>query len=370
MNDSNLQQIIHPSLLKRKIIHFDLDAFFAAVEIRDNPRLKGQPLIIGGMPNERGVVATASYEARKFGIHSAMSSAQAKKLCPQAIFLKPRFDAYSSASAEVFKILTNYCSIIEPMSLDEAYLDVTNISHQTSATKIAENIRHEIFLKTKLTASAGIAPNKMIAKIASDLNKPNGFAVIKPQFCFPFMQTLPLKKVPFIGPVTSRKFASHNLFTCSDVFRIGKNYIIENFGPNAEWVYDKACGIDESEVITTHVRKSYGEEETFIKDIINYSDKINMLKKMVASLSEYLLKKNISFKTVTIKIKYSNFTVKTKSKSFPLYFFEKNILEKISLQFLEEMNCEKVPLRLMGVSVSNVINKKDLQQETLFGDYI
>ncbi|MBX9837620.1 MAG: hypothetical protein K2X69_04800, partial [Silvanigrellaceae bacterium] len=145
MNDSNLQQIIHPSLLKRKIIHFDLDAFFASVEIRDNPRLKGQPLIIGGMPNERGVVATASYEARKFGIHSAMASAQAKKLCPQAIFLKPRFDAYSSASAEVFKILTNYCSIIEPMSLDEAYLDVTNISHQTSATKIAENIREEIF---------------------------------------------------------------------------------------------------------------------------------------------------------------------------------------------------------------------------------
>ena len=369
MNE-HFEKRIHPSLLKRKIIHIDLDAFFAAVEIRDNPRLKGKPIVIGGLPGSRGVVATASYEARKFGIHSAMPSNHAQKLCPQAIFLRPRFEAYKNASHEVFDILTKYTSQIEPMSLDEAYLDVTSISQNSSATKFAESIREDIYRFTKLTASAGVAPNKMIAKIASDINKPNGIAVIKPQFSFDFMQPLLLKKIPFVGPVTSKKFSEHNLLTCSDVVNVGKDYIIKNFGNSSEWVYERSCGIDESEVITTHVRKSIGEEETFIHDLISHEEKVTELKKIVASLSENLIKKNIAAKTVTVKIKYFNFIVRTKSKSFPLYFYEKNIIEKISLSLLEEFKDRNTPIRLLGISVSNIIDKDNMAQYTLFSDYI
>ncbi len=370
MKDVKLENKIHPSLLRRKIIHIDLDAFFAAVEIRDNPKLKGKPLIIGGMPGSRGVVATASYEARKFGIHSAMPSSHAKKLCPQAIFLRPRFEAYKNASNEVFKILAKYTPQIEPMSLDEAYLDVTSISENDSATKFAESIKNDIFQITKLTASAGVAANKMIAKIASDINKPNGITVIKPHFSFDFMQPLLLKKIPFIGPVTSMKFSKHCLFTCSDVVSAGKNYILNHFGRSSEWVYERSCGIDESEVITTHVRKSIGEEKTFIHDLISKEEIVNELKKIVASLSEDLLKKNIAFKTITVKIKYFDFIIRTKSKSFPLYFHEKYIIEKIALNLLNEFNDKKKPIRLLGISVSNIIDKDKMEQHTLFSDYI
>lgn len=370
MTQEDHKKYIHPSLLKRKIIHIDLDAFYAAVEIRDNPLLKGKPIIIGGQPHERSVVSTCSYEARKYGIHSAMSSAMAKKLCPHAIFIRPRFEAYKKASHEIFQILNKYCSLIEPMSLDEAYLDVTQEAQQSSATAIAQSIRNEIFVTTKLTASAGIAPNKMIAKIASDINKPNGLTIVKPNDCFTFMQPLSLKKIPFIGPVTYNKFAAFQLLTCSDVIRAGSDYLLEHFGESALWVLQKANGIDESEVCTDHVRKSFGEEETFPKDITNTTDKEEQLKKIVFNLYSYLERKNIAFKTITVKVKFTNFQVRTKAKSFPLYFFEYAAMEKIALQLLDEMECKNTPVRLLGISVSNVIDKNDLQQVTLFPEYI
>ncbi len=370
MPQEEQQQHIHPSFLKRKIIHIDLDAFYAAVEVRDNPLLKGKPIIIGGQPHERSVVSTCSYEARKFGVRSAMSSAMAKKLCPHAIFIRPRFEAYKKASHDVFQILSKYCALIEPLSLDEAYLDVTKEAQHSSATAIAQNIRHEIFTTTKLTASAGIAPNKMIAKIASDINKPDGLKIVKPQECFSFMQPLSLKKIPFIGPVTYNKFAALQLLTCQDVIRAGQDYLIEYFGESALWVLQKAYGIDESEVSTDHVRKSFGEEETFPKDLINTNDKIEHLKRIVLNLYHYLAQKNIAFKTLTVKVKFANFQVRTKAKSFPLYFFEHTAMEKIALQLLSEMEYQNTPVRLLGISVSNVIDKNDMQQITLFSEYI
>lgn len=370
MSNNFSENKIHPSLLKRKIIHIDLDAFYAAVEIRDNPLLKGKPVIIGGLPQERSVVCTCSYEARKFGIRSAMSSAMAKKLCPQAIFIRPQFEKYKKASQIIFQILQKYCSTIEPMSLDEAYLDVTIEARESSATAIAQSIRNEIFLNTQLTASAGIAPNKMIAKIASDINKPNGLTIIKPKDCFIFMQDLPLKKIPFIGPVTAQKFATHQLLTCKNVIQAGKDYILEHFGESAIWVWEKAQGIDESDVCTTHIRKSFGEEETFPKDLTNNSEIIAELNRIVKNLYLILERKNIAFKTISIKIKYNNFQVKTKAKSFPLYFSDLYSMEKISHSLFLEMEKTTLPIRLLGVSVSNVISKNEMQQVTLFPDYI
>lgn len=361
---------IHPSLLKRKIIHIDLDAFYAAVEMRDNPHLRGKPVIIGGLPHERSVVCTCSYEARKFGVRSAMSSSMAKKLCPQGIFIRPRFEAYKKISQQVFQILSKYCTKIEPMSLDEAYLDVTQEAQKSSATEIAQKIRNEIYETTKLTASAGIAPNKMIAKIASDLNKPNGLTVIKPAQCYHFMQTLSLKKIPFIGPVTYQKFAAHQLLTCKDVIHAGKNYLLEHFGDSALWVWEKSCGIDESDICTTYVRKSYGEEETFQNDLTQQIEKVRQLKRIVRNLYQHITQKNIAFKTVTVKVKYNNFKLRTKAKSFPLYFSDHTAMERIAMQLLEEIEDKNTPVRLLGVAISNIIDKNQMQQVTLFGDYI
>ncbi|KAB8028116.1 DNA polymerase IV [Fluviispira multicolorata] len=365
MNGTNPE--IHYSLLKRKIIHIDLDAFFAAVESRNNPKLKGKPLIIGGSPSSRGVVCTASYEARKFGIKSAMASSQALKLCPHAIFLKPNFESYKNASREVFKILSTYSELIEPMSMDEAYIDV---SESKNATEIAENIRKKIQNLTQLTASAGIAPNKMVAKIASDINKPNGIAIVKPHQVFNFMQPLLIKKIPFVGPVTTKKFADFNIYTCADVILAGKDFIINKFGSSSEWVYQRACGIDESPLETTQIRKSLGEEETFPKDIFRMEHKLFELNRIILNLFININKKNLAAKTITVKIKYANFTVKTKSKSYPLYFFEEEIIKKIALELFLEFKCDKEPLRLIGVSISNLIDKSEMKQTTLFDNYI
>ncbi|WP_186647882.1 DNA polymerase IV [Fluviispira vulneris] len=364
---ANDKPSIHPSLLTRKIIHIDLDAFFAAVEVILNPKLKNKPLIIGGTPSSRGVVCTASYEARKFGIKSAMPSAQAVKLCPHAIFLKPNFEAYKNASREVFKIIQNYSNIIEPMSMDEAYIDV---SDSKNATQIAEDIRKNIFLATQLTASAGVAPNKMVAKIASDINKPNGITIVKPHEVFHFMQPLLIKKIPFVGPVTTKKFSEYNILTCADVISTGRDFIIKTFGTSSEWVYQRACGIDDSPVETAHIRKSLGEEETFPKDIFLMEHKLKELNKIILNLLICLKSKGFAAKTVTVKIKYANFKVRTKTKSYPLYFFTEEIISKVALELFHEFKCENDSIRLIGVSVSNLIELKDMQQETLFSNYI
>ncbi|MCL4146502.1 UNVERIFIED_CONTAM: hypothetical protein GTU68_044244, partial [Idotea baltica] len=286
-----------------------MDAFFASVEQRDNPELIGKPVIVGGNPDSRGVVAAASYEARKFGIHSAMSSSRAYKLCPNAIFIKPRFLIYKRISRMILGILKNYSDFVEPLSIDEAFLDVTrNKKGHYYASRVAKEIRAEIFSKTGLTASAGIAPNKFLAKIASDLNKPNGLSVIMPDEIYDFLTNLPVRKIPGIGKVAERKLLTSGITKVGELREKSEEKLTLLFGKSGSWFHQLSHGIDNREIIVNRERKSVGAERTFLDDILN----IEFLKEKLFEISEELIKRlknnNFSGRTLSLKVTYSDFT--------------------------------------------------------------
>ena len=337
----------------RKIIHIDMDAFYASVEQMDNPELRGKPIAVGGAEN-RGVVSAASYEARKFGVRSAISGFLAKKNCPDLIFVRPRFDRYKEISKKIHKIFREYTDLVEPLSLDEAYLDVTkNKKGNPSASLLAQEIRARIFNEVGLTASAGISVNKFVAKIASDYNKPNGQKTVNPDEVISFLEQLPIQKFYGVGKVTAEKMFQLGIFTGLDLKGKSVEFLEKHFGKSGGFYYNVVRGIHNSEVKSNRITKSVAAEHTFD---INLSSEIFMLEKLerIAQELERRLKKNqISGKTITLKIKYSDFTQQTRSKTMPYFIADKSlILETVKeLLYQEKM---KDSVRLLGISLSNL----------------
>jgi len=339
---------------QRKIIHVDMDAFFASVEQRDYPEYQGKPLIVGGQPNSRGVVAACSYEARKFGIHSAMPSSRAHRLCPRAIFVKPRFDAYRAVSDQIREIFWRYASQVEPLSLDEAYLDVTYTEdYDGSATRIAQAIKADILATTHLNASAGVSYNKFLAKIASDMDKPNGLYVIKPAQGLDFVADLPIGKFHGIGPATEAKMQKLGIKLGADLRQKTLVQLVERFGKSGQYYYNIARAIDERPVRSQRVRKSLGKESTFGEDIVS----IDLLTEKLNALAEHVLDKlaeqELQARTITLKVKYANFQQVTRAQSVETALDLEAVKQWIP-QLLKRTEAGEKPIRLVGLTLSGL----------------
>ncbi|WP_394370598.1 DNA polymerase IV [Dawidia soli] len=338
----------------RKIIHIDMDAFYASIEQRDHPELRGKPLVVGGPPEGRGVVATASYEARKFGVKSAMSSRQARQLCPEAIFVFPRFDVYRGVSAHLREIFSRYTDLIEPLSLDEAYLDVTEDKQGIgSALDIARMIKDAIRDELQLTASAGVSVNKFVAKIASDMQKPDGLTFIGPSRIEKFMETLPVEKFFGVGRVTATKMKNMGLHTGADLKKLTEAQLVQHFGKTGHFFYQIVRGLDDRRVQPNREIKSVGAEDTFAEDLDVLEDMYAELERLAEVVHARLYKRNLRGRTVTLKVKYHDFKQITRSQSFPVGVNEKETLFTVACQLLAAVDRQEKRVRLLGISVSN-----------------
>ena len=336
----------------RKIIHIDMDAFFASVEQRDNPELRGKPVAVGGS-KLRGVVAAASYEARKYGVRSAMPSVTALKKCPHLIFTKARFDVYKEVSLQIRAIFEEYTDLIEPLSLDEAYLDVTeNKLNMEFAMDIADEIRQKIQDKTQLTASAGISYNKFLAKIASDFNKPNGSYVVSPKMASKFIERLPIEKFFGVGKITAKKMHAKGIFTGLSLKQYSENTLIRWFGKAGKYYYNIARGIDNRVVNPNRIRKSLGAERTYDVDLTDKEVLLDKINQVAQVLIQRIKKARSSGKTLTLKVKYANFQQITRSKTNTNYYTEKDIYQ-VSKTLLELIPKLEKGIRLVGLQISN-----------------
>ena len=356
----------------RKIIHIDMDAFFAAVEQRDFPQYRNKPLIVGGSPNSRGVVATCSYEARQYGVHSAMSSARAYRLCPQAVFVKPRFEAYQEASMRIREIFADYTELFEPLSLDEAYLDVSDTEIlQGSATLIAKAIKTAIRQKTQLTASAGISYNKFLAKIASDMGKPDGLYLITPEQGPSFAEQLPVGKFHGIGKVTAAKMQALGINTGKDLKQLPLAALQQHFGKSALHYYDIARGIDNRPVNNHRIRKSVGVEITFAQDIKARGEILSKLQQLLGQALQRSDEKQLDAQTLTIKIKYHNFVQITRSRTLPYKITAASVTPAILEDLMKNTDIGERDVRLLGITLSSLDNKTTHahQQLDLFNDF-
>jgi DNA polymerase IV len=337
----------------RKIIHVDMDAFYASVEQMDNPELKGKPIAVGGS-EKRGVVSAASYEARKFGVKSAMSGIQAKRNCPELIFVKPRFDRYHEISKKIRKIFFDYTDLVEPLSLDEAYLDVTkNKKGNPSASLIAKEIRDRIFKEVGLTASAGISINKFIAKVASDYNKPNGQKTVNPEEVIEFLEQLDIRKFYGVGKVTAEKMYQLGIFTGKDLKSKTIDYLDEHFGKSGRYYYYVVRGIHNSEVKPNRIRKSLAAEHTFNENLSSEIFMLEKLERIAGEVSQRLIKSKVAGKTVTLKIKYSDFTLQTRSKTLHYFINDKSLILDTAKDLLYQEKLSN-SVRLLGISMSNL----------------
>ncbi|CAG2535086.1 MAG: DNA polymerase IV [Maribacter dokdonensis] len=341
----------------RKIIHVDMDAFYASVEELDNPDLKGKPLAVGGS-EKRGVVSAANYEARKFGVRSAMSGFQARKNCPHLTFVKPRFDRYKEISKQIRAIFFEYTDLVEPLSLDEAYLDVTiNKKGNPSATMLATEIRQRILEKTGLNASAGISINKFIAKVASDINKPNGQKTVNPEEVIPFLENLDIRKFYGVGKVTAEKMYKLGIFTGKDLKSKSIEFLAENFGKSGPYYYHVVRGIHNSEVKPHRIPKSVGAERTFNENLSSEVFMLERLEHIAQELERRLTKSKVAGKTITLKIKYSDFTLNTRSKTMPYFIADKDLILETAKDLLYQEELQN-SVRLLGISLSN-LNTED-----------
>lgn len=342
----------------RKIIHVDMDAFYASVEQLDNPELVGKPIAVGGSA-ERGVVAAASYEARKFGVRSAMSSIIAKRNCPDLIFVKPRFERYKEVSTQIREIFLEYTDLVEPLSLDEAYLDVTeNKKGNPSATLIAKEIRAKIKEKTGLNASAGISINKFIAKIASDHNKPNGQKTVHPEEIEEFLEKLQIRKFHGVGKVTAEKMYQFGIFNGFDLKQKSEEFLTEHFGKSGAHYYKVVRGIHLSEVKPDRIRKSLGAERTFDTNISSEIFMLERLQNISEEIEKRLKKGKVAGKTVTLKIKYSDFSQQTRSKTLSYFISDKDLILETAKELLYQEKM-KESVRLLGITLSNLNTEKD-----------
>jgi DNA polymerase-4 len=345
----------------RKIIHIDMDAFFAAVEMRDNPALRDVPMAVGGSHDRRGVISTSNYAARKYGVRSAMATAHALKLCPHLVLVRGQMHKYKEASDIVFDIFHKYTPLVQGLSWDEAYLDVTDSPlFQNSATLIAQDIRQKIFTRTNgLTASAGIAPNKLIAKLASDFHKPNGQLTISPREVEAFIQKIPVEKIWGVGKVTASHMHEMGIKTCLDMQRYSRSELIHHFGKFGDALFDFCRGNDDREVETEYERKSLGTEETFAKDLDNYEDMKEHVCRMVQEVRDSLSKyEDRTVKNLLVKIKYFDFKLTSIERQMP--FSEENFLHLLEERWAQDPR----PVRLLGVGVK-FSETKELAQLSL-----
>lgn len=340
----------------RKIIHIDMDAFYASVEQRDFPEYRGKPLIVGGSPEGRGgVVATASYEARKFGVRSAMPSKTAHRLCPQAVFVYPRFDAYKAVSKHIREIFHRYTDVIEPLSLDEAYLDVTNDKLNIGyAMDIAKLIKLAIKEELNLTASAGVSINKFVAKIASDMDKPDGLTFIGPSKVEAFMEKLAVEKFHGVGKVTAAKMKAMNLYTGADLKKLSEAEMIRYFGKVGKFYYQIVRGIDNRPVQPYRETKSVSVEDTYQEDLTDKETMLPELDTLSQRLAERLQRSNLKGRTVTVKFKFHDFTLMTRSSSIDAVLInDKESIIRVVRTILENAPLEERRVRLLGVAMSN-----------------
>jgi len=338
----------------RTIIHIDMDAFYASVEQRDKPELRGKPVAVGG-PSARGVVAAASYEAREFGVHSAMPSLIAKRKCPDLIFVEPRFDTYNAISVQIRQIFAEYTPIIEPLSLDEAYLEITeNLKGIGSATKIAEEIRARIRAETELTASAGVSYNKFLAKLASDHQKPDGLFVITPDFGPQFVLSLPVRKFHGVGPATAAKMASLGIKTGLDLKAQTLVALQQHFGKAGAYYYWAARGVDERPVRANRIRKSVGAESTFPVDLFTYEAARDELRQIVDKIWRYCEGSGLRGRTITLKVKFANFRQITRSRTGRLQIGTRSELEQLGNELLAPLFPVTKGVRLLGISLSSL----------------
>jgi DNA polymerase IV len=349
----------------RRILHIDMDAFYASVEQRDDPSLKGKPVAVGGSPAGRGVVAAASYEARAFGVHSAMSMARAVRLCPSLVIVRPDFQKYRAASNAVFSIFREVTPLVEPLSLDEAYLDVTENSWgETLATPVAKRVKARILEETRLTASAGVAPNKFLAKVASGWKKPDGLTVISPERVEPFLQQLPVDALWGVGPVTAKKLRARGIERLVDVRTTDAQILRDAVGSMADWLRQLSNGIDERPVTPHREAKSSGSENTFAEDLTDVEVIRQEVAEMAASVVRWLARKDLFARTVTIKVRYADFTTITRSHSAPPTRDEGNIAAR-AVGLLSKTDAGQRPVRLLGVSVHNLSSEIGLAQSSL-----
>ena len=346
-------------LSNRKIIHMDMDAFYASVEQRDNPEYQGKPIAVGGSPEGRGgVVATCSYEARKFGVHSAMRSKRALQLCPHIIFVRPRFDVYKAVSKQVREIFLRYTDVIEPLSLDEAYLDVTTDKQEIgSAIDIATLIRKAIKEELQLTASAGVSVNKFIAKIASDMKKPDGLTFIGPSKIESFVEGLPVEKFHGVGKVTAAKMKNMNIHTGADLKKLSEGELVQHFGKVGRFYFQIVRGIDDRPVEANQETKSVGAEDTFPEDLTTIPEMNEALDKIAVIVNRRLTEHQLKGRTVTLKVKYSDFKIITRSKSFDEATNDLSLIVNTARQLLLTINPEQSKIRLLGISVANFREK-------------
>lgn len=344
----------------RKIIHIDMDAYYASVEQRNNPSLRGKPVIVGGDPQSRGVVAACSYEARKYGIHSAMPSSRAYRLCPHAVFVRGNFDEYVAVSEHINEIFHEYTDLVEPMSIDEAYLDVTeNKINSPLATCIAREIRSKIFERTCLTASAGVSYNKFLAKVASDYRKPDGLTVIRPDDAGEFVDRLPIGKFHGIGKVTERRMMQLGIKTGADLKKISVENLVQLFGSAGEYYYDIAHGMDDRPVEPYYVRKSIGKEVTLEHDIDDVPAMEAVLKSVAGRVVRLLEESEIKGRTITLKVKYADFVSVTRSITLEETCDNYEIILMHARNLLGRTEAGRKKVRLLGISLSNLDIEED-----------
>lgn len=352
--------------MSRKIIHVDMDAFYASVEQRDFPELRGKPVIVGGQPDSRGVVAASSYEARTFGIYSAMPCSRAYQLCPQAVFVRPRFSAYKQVSAEIHKIFNEYTDLIEPLSLDEAYLDVSEVDLcNGSASLMAKELRGKILSRLGLTASAGISYNKFLAKLGSDQNKPNGQFVIQPGEAEHYLKDLPIGRFYGVGKVTEAKMKSFGVNTGGDLKDKSLLQLQELVGNSAEYYYDIARGIDHRPVSNLRTRKSLGSETTFQQDISDVDEMLLQLIDLLDEVLESLSQRELLAYTLTVKVKYADFTQVTRSHTSDTVISNREKASALIPMLLDKTEVNIKTVRLLGISFSNLLNNKDFSDNQL-----
>lgn len=348
--------------MDRIILHVDMDAFFASVEQLDDKSLRGKPVIVGGI-SQRGVVSTCSYEARKYGIHSAMPVFIAQKLCPNGIYVRPRYYRYKEISNEVFNILKEVTDIIEQVSIDEAYLDITNTRFK-DGMEAAKYIKFRVLKEIGLTISVGISYNKFLAKLASDWNKPNGIKVITKDMIPNILLPLKISKVHGLGNKSVEKFNNIGIYTIKDLYDMPKEIFSEYLGKSGYQIFERIRGIDNREVIVDRDRKSYGKEKTLREDTNNYDELIEYIEGFSEEISDYLDRNNLKGKTITLKYKTSNFTNYTRSKTLNHYISSYDDIRKIANELLGEISLQE-KLRLIGLTISSFKENK-IEQLTLF----
>lgn len=352
----------------RRILHCDMDCFYAAVHTRDDPSLEGKPVVVGGDPSGRGVVAAANYEARKYGIHSAMPAAQARRLCPHTVFLRPEFPRYRDESEEIFAIYRDYTPVIQPLSLDEAFLDVSeHLGDFGSATALAEDIRRRVREERRLTVSVGVAPNKLVAKVASDFRKPDGLTVVRPKEVEAFLGPLPVRRIYGVGPAAERSLHEMGITTVEELRELSIDRLMTRFGQWGRMLWDRARGIDDRPVHTHRERKSLSTETTFAENVRDLDEIDRILETMAGEVSRGLEKRELAASTITVKVRYPDFTTPTRSHTLPVPTSDSATIAAIARELVRRTDAARHSVRLLGVGASNLV-PGELGQLALFDD--